>query len=159
MDDIVNQEDIQKLLEQIEAAFDQVPKGPMTIHEGEAKDDYRYATVEEERRERSRRWQEVEDRHLLECTCAMSYLDPISWRYYIPAYISWTLRNHDADENLVDSVVYQFGHLDSYLSRDHYESLNKAQAKAVYQFQQLMNVPYPGYVKPEVLRYWKSLSQ
>jgi hypothetical protein len=44
------------------------------------------------------RWEDVPDRLIEENDSALCFLDPMGFRYYLPAYMVWSLRNHETSE-------------------------------------------------------------
>lgn len=102
-------ESVEDLIGAIEAAFAGVPRGQVTIHEAEVMDDY--GTDAERRsahaRDLEQDWREVAGSSIAACPCALSYFDPPSWRFYLPAYMRWTLqRLKDATCPSIDDVIY-----------------------------------------------------
>ena len=85
-----------ELVERIERAFSDVPKGPMSIHEAERLDHCR-VTRADQQLERSKdcdsRWQDIPDAAIEECCYALAFFDVGSWRYHIPAYMRWSVAN------------------------------------------------------------------
>ncbi|MCR9142308.1 MAG: hypothetical protein NXI24_08645 [bacterium] len=101
-----------ELIELIEAAFDGVPQPPeLTLHVAEAHDDYDYdRDAEHRRKDHIGRWQDVPWEHIERCTCALSYLDPVGMRYYLPAHMVWYLKNFGSTRVKFDSVLYLLGY-------------------------------------------------
>ena len=99
----------EELIRFIEKAFDGVeqPK-QLTLHVAEAHDDYDYDhDLEHRRKDYIGRWQEVPEEHLKECSCALSYLDKVGMRFYLPAYMVWYLRSFDEKDGVpTDGVLY-----------------------------------------------------
>jgi hypothetical protein len=97
------------LIRFIEEAFNGVeqPK-QLTLHVAEARDDYDYDhDLEHRRKDYVGRWQDVPEEHLKECDCALSYLDKVGMRFYLPAYMTWYLKFFgNKKEVYLDSVLY-----------------------------------------------------
>ncbi len=82
---------------------------PITIHEAEVIDSY--GTEAERRRARrldtEDRWDEVPDRSVEKCATALCHLDPEGWRFYLPAYMVWTLHHFKKRGVMVpDHTIY-----------------------------------------------------
>jgi len=147
----------EQIVLKIKTAFGGVRKGNKTIHEGEAMDDYRTATEEERKREKSKHWGEVKAAHLLECSCALTYLEGDSWKYYVPAYVRWLLQNHSSDENLSDAAFYAFTS-EREFSVNKYKLLDKAQSETIYLFLLFMESLWKSPVEAEkaIPLYWQA---
>lgn len=134
------------IIDAIRAAFAGVPRGSITLHEAEVIDAYGSAEEQAEarRRDTEASWDRVPDLDIEECTAALSYLDPESWRYYIPAYMIWTLRHFRVNCSIVsDFTIYTFDAserdlaLREYMSK-RYRMLDVAQSRAVCRFLRYM---------------------
>ncbi|RYX82142.1 hypothetical protein EON83_20710 [bacterium] len=96
----------QALIDEITAAFDGVSReGGVSYTEARMLDDKGpFATVEglaeARRQDTETRWQDVpeDDIGLGAGHSNLSFLDPIGFRYYIPAYIVWYLRYMDEED-------------------------------------------------------------
>lgn len=130
---------VQLLKETFRSSFTEVPKGPMTLFEAEAHDDYRDATPEERSLEQSRYWWEVADDHIQQCQTALHYLDLVSWKYYIPAYIKFTLDRalEGTGENSMDTVIFSLNY-PQHLNR--FEVFSEEQSRAIFAFLSFMEV-------------------
>lgn len=127
------------ILGDIRRVFAGVRRGLVTLHEAEVIDDY--GTDEERAAARlldpDGPWEDVPDDHIAGSPWSLSHLDPQSWRYYIPAYVSWSLRHPEDRENIIhDCIIYTFdigpGLVDYALAR--FETLTPDQAAAVARF-------------------------
>jgi hypothetical protein len=99
------------IIDAIRSAFTGVPRGQVTVHEAEVIDSY--GTDTERRRARrldiDERWDEVPDAHIEACDNALCHLDPEGWRYYIPAYMVWSLRHFRRSPSMTsDHTIYSF---------------------------------------------------
>lgn len=142
------------LIEEINAAFDGVSReGGVSMSEAEVIDDY--GSDEERAQARARdtesRWQDISDEQLA-LNWPISFFDPIGFRYYMPAYLTYYLRwmNVDEDEwddsafhgNGSDSLFYHLsaGHLKGEIE-DHFllkfEIFTPAQGRAIAHFLEL----------------------
>jgi len=138
--------EVRAIVEEIRAAFAGVPRGAVTIHEAEVID--AYGTDAKRRRARLRdtedRWDEVPDRTVEECTTALCHLDPEGWRFYLPAYMVWTLHHFKRTGSIVpDHTIYALdlswndrGVREYQLQR--FRLLDEAQSRAVCRFLQHM---------------------
>lgn len=86
------------VLDMIHRAFDGVQRGRgRTLHETMVLDDY--GSEEEQRKAREMdqetRWQDVPDSTLDSYSSYLGYLDMEGHRYYLPALMSWAIRNDD----------------------------------------------------------------
>ena len=94
------------LIELITHAFDGVERGStLTMHEADVQDfggDYAKAR----QRDTDTRWQEVSDAAIEFCQTALGIVDTAGFRYYLPAYMIWTLNNFMSDSNVVDFTIY-----------------------------------------------------
>jgi hypothetical protein len=102
-------ESIEEIIHAIATAFVGVGRGQVTLHEAEVMDVY---GSEVERREARRRdpeddWTTVPAASLEECPSALSFLDPESWRFYLPAYMRLALRHFGLPHNsAIDQAIY-----------------------------------------------------
>lgn len=131
------------LLALIERAFDGVPRGQITLHEADLLDRYEFTVAEQEAarsKDQESRWQDVPDEAIVDNADAMPFLDPASWRYYLPAFMSWSIRHIDEkDADPVDATIYTVAHTDtSYLDR--YRTLSDDQVSAVARFLRFMMI-------------------
>lgn len=91
-----------ELIEDITSAFGGVSREDgTTLHEAIALDDYE---SEDEQRAARRldvdtSWQDVPDADISACSSALSFLDEKGFRYYIPAFMTYTLRHWGDDED------------------------------------------------------------
>ena len=131
------QAEIELLIKRIQNAFagTQLEDG-VTIHEAHLDGCY---LKEEDRLEARAKdtevdWSEVPDWKIERFPSALSFFDVQGWRFYIPAYMIWTLKNWRTTNLIVaDYVVWEFDPTtDSSLPR--YESLSAEQAYAAYWF-------------------------
>ena len=136
------QDNAEEIIEEIRAAFAGVPRGKITIHEAEVIDSY----GDDGARDRARlldtesSWEQIPDSHVEECSWALCHLDPVSWRYYIPKYMLWALRNFKTNNSIVtDFTIYTFDVSSSdagvrEYKQERYRLLNPFQSWAVCRF-------------------------
>jgi hypothetical protein len=130
--------EIELLIRQIQDAFagTQLEDGT-TIHEADLEGCY---LKEEERLEGRAKdteadWSEVPDWKIERFPSALSFFDVKGWRFYIPAYMIWTLKNWRTTTLITaDYVVWSVDPTMPDFSLPRYESLSVAQAHVVYRF-------------------------
>lgn len=102
------------LVADISAAFDGVSReGATTLHEAEALDDWK--SPEEQRSARrldpEAKWQDVPDADIFACCSALSFLNEQGFRYYIPAFMLYSLRHWGDDWNgILNACEYHLLH-------------------------------------------------
>lgn len=107
MNDVLRDEIIADITE----AFGGVRRGEITIHEANVIDD---CGSEAERRaararDTEKRWQDVPDSDIESYPSALSFLCPESFRYYVAAYMVWSLRYYrTSDSASSDFTIYAF---------------------------------------------------
>ena len=165
--------DKSELIELIRMTFRGVSRhGGVSLHETEVIDNY--GTDEERlaarKKDRDGRWQDVPHEDLAE-VCGIggiSFFDPIGWRYYLPAYMTWILAGGaESDSCASDFLFYSL--IISRKSRGYdlprFESLDLAQKQTVKAFLEFvsngdLDVDY--YVedaKKALVNYWDSLEE
>lgn len=80
----------------IERAFDGVSRGEgTTLHQAIAIDDYasEEAVAEAKQYDTETRWQDVPDDVIAQSPSVLTFLDETGRRYYLPAYMRWTITN------------------------------------------------------------------
>lgn len=100
--------DLEDLIKTITEAFDGVPQPErITIHVAEAHDEYDYEHDDEHRqKDFIGRWQDVPHEHIQRCQTALSYVDSIGMRFYLPAYMVWYLLNLRGSAVTSDHTLY-----------------------------------------------------
>ena len=134
-------ESVEDIITAIEEAFAGVARGAVTLHEAEIIDDY--GTEAERLHARTYdpevNWRDVPDSSIQECPAALSFVDPVSWRFYLPAYMRFGLRHlRDPRNSAIDHAIYS---LDGggtpqrgEFTLERFRTLNEAQARAVRRF-------------------------
>jgi len=98
-----------EIIVEINTAFAKVRRGNITLHETEVIDSY---GSDKERRTARRqdtelRWQDVPAPVIQAHPSALSFLCPESFRYYIAAYMVWSLRHYNtSDSASSDFTIY-----------------------------------------------------
>ena len=102
----------QALIEKITQAFEGVSReGGVSLSEAWVIDDYGSDEERAEARARDsdKKWEEVPDKDIHFGYSCFSFLDDIGFAYYIPAYMTWYLRNIDSeDPEVVNSNTFEF---------------------------------------------------
>ncbi len=154
------------LIQLIQEAFDGVdqPK-KITLHVAEAHDDYDYDHDSEHRaKDFFGPWQEVPDAHIAACQCALSYVDAVGMRYYLPAYMVWYLKQLDSGGASSDHTLYSLDNhpkepsLNRY-QMDRFSLFSDAQRRACARFLKYCTEEVPdltdGYFAAKKYdRYW-----
>jgi hypothetical protein len=140
-------EQAEALIEEIREAFKKTPRGPLSIHQAmHVKDPWQYDLEAEGRKDRDQTWEEIPGAVIESAGEAFYGADAESWRYFIPAFMVWTLKNFRTNDSFVcDQTIYTF---DPYsVVRDEelhkrqlyrFSLLSKRQAGAVLQFLKYM---------------------
>jgi hypothetical protein len=129
---------IEQVIKEVEDAFRGVPLGKLTLHEAEALDGYATDVERRAAREldREQDWRDVPDTAIQECSVALSFLDPESWRFYLPAYIRYGLRHPGG--GAVDSAIYALNpagiRQHERITEERFGTLNAGQVRAVCSF-------------------------
>jgi hypothetical protein len=96
------------LLQLIQIAFQNVPRGQLSMHQAhiaKSADADRLTAAGE--LDHDRCWTEISDHTIEEARNALYGADPASWRYFLPAYLSWTVRNFmSSDSFICDQTIY-----------------------------------------------------
>jgi hypothetical protein len=134
------------IIDAIRRAFAGVPPGRITLHEAEIMDGYPSAAECQQARvlDTDVSWDQVPDAAIEECPTALNYLDHEGWRYYVPAYMIWSLRYFRSSDSIVsDFTIYTFDpsasnpQLRKY-KRERFRLLDHAQSCAVCRFLRFM---------------------
>jgi hypothetical protein len=163
-----------RLLRAIEQAFGDVKRlDGITLHEAMVLDDY--GSVQEQAAARcldpEDRWQSVPDQVLIDCTSALSFLDPPGFRFYLPAFMGLGLRRFHLrpDPHGIRSIC------EFHLTRDRGKSLRQsdpaemvakygftpAQVQAIAQFLRLtldFTWNHEGAVFEQAVARWEALA-
>ena len=106
VDDLLTDDE---LLVLIETAFDGVTRDDgMTFHEALVISDYgsQEEFIAAGELDTETRWQDVPDSDLSTDTSIYCFLDPKGFRYYLPASMSWAVRNYANDEDNIGFFTY-----------------------------------------------------
>jgi hypothetical protein len=154
----------------VQEAFPLQPIPKMTLHQARLADQTMTRKIPEHewndagKRDIGRTWQDLTDEEIISCDAALSHFDESSFVYYLPAYLLFAVRNHNADwpdpgETTVGSVVFSVTHRTPYtLAR--FKLFSTEQRAAVIAFLELIAEKGSDYERPEAQksleRYWKT---
>jgi hypothetical protein len=134
-------ESVESIIQTIEQAFSGVRRGAITLHEAEVLDSYGTDAERQDARtlDTEDDWRQVPDASIGECPVALSFVDPKSWRFYLPAYMRFGLRFLTApSKGAIDHAIYSLDMGDNPTLADYklerFRTLNVEQARAVQQF-------------------------
>jgi hypothetical protein len=132
---------VDDIVREIEQAFGGVCRGEVTLHEAEVIDDYGTGAERQKARklDTEEDWREVPDASIQACPDALTFVDPVSWRFYLPAYMRYGLRHLGGSRNAaIDHAIYSLAkHEDKSLNdyqMERFRTLNAAQARAGQRF-------------------------
>ncbi len=97
------------LIKNINIAFDGVEQPTsITLLVAEAHDEYDYENDQKWReKDYNGSWQGIPDKLIQHCQSALSYVDKHGMRFYLPAYMTWYVKNFDTtDEVDTDNTLY-----------------------------------------------------
>ena len=140
----------EELIELIRGAFCGVKLGDaISLREADIIDRYAQGESFEEARAQDEKdsWEKIED-DLLEGLQVLAHLDAEGMRYYIPAYMVWTLNNYQRSDSMsTDSTIYTLNPYDPHGREDEgfglgfssyrlerYALLSRSQSKAIAEF-------------------------
>lgn len=136
-----------EVISEIERAFRHVKRGNgVSLHEADAIDDYRSEAECKAARELDTEngWQSVPEKDIEKYYWIFPFLDPKGYRYYLPAYMVWSLKNYelgksvDSGSAVIDSLCMSKS-LDQQERYTTYLSLlNQDQCVAIAQFLKFM---------------------
>ncbi len=135
----------ERLIEEIRQAFAGVSREDgITLHEANVIDLYG-SDVERaaaRRLDRDERWEDVPDDLIESHPSILTFLDAKGFRYYLPAYMVWALRNLGSDSLSVDFTIYALSpsRLPGFRrwSLERYGIFNSGQATAICRFLRFM---------------------
>ena len=154
----------------IREAFPLQPIPKMTLHQAQLADQTLTRSIPEQewndagRKDAGRTWQNLTDEEIISCDAALSHFDESSFVYYLPAYLLFAVRNHDANwqhagEMTVGSVVFAVTHRTPY-TLGRFKRLSAEQRAAVIAFLELVAEKGNDQERPQAQkaleRYWKT---
>ncbi len=132
------------LIEQIAKAFEGVTREDgVSLHEARAIDDYEgdEGRAAARKKDTDCRWQDVPDEWIEYFSDVLSFFDAKGFRYYIPAYMIWSLKNYRATQSMsLHSTIYalQIYQCPNSNPYEPFSLLSAAQSKAVCDFLRFM---------------------
>jgi hypothetical protein len=133
------------VIEIIKKAFQTVTRENGTsLHEADVIDGYGSEEEQKEARklDKDTHWSEILDEDIKKFPSILSFLNPVGWRYHIPAYMIWTIKNYkNSDSFTVDSTIYDFIlQEEKYLNwcMERFSLLTQEQSRAVAMFLKYM---------------------
>lgn len=132
------------LIAQIERDFEGVSRrGGVSISEAHAIDDWESdaSCAAARKGDKDSQWTELDIEHQDPGGSALSFMDPIGFRYHLPAYLCYTLRcgyreitDHHTDHFTHESIIYKLGGADGCYNADRWELLSDSQRACVARF-------------------------
>ena len=163
-----------QLLKDIKAAFSSVRReNGTTLHQTQAIDDYEGPEQELAARklDTDKRWEDVSEQDIIKYYSALSFLDNIGYRYYIPAHMSWAVKNYKLgsfDFLILDRILYSLDPGDeTELAKrelEKFELFNKHQKEVICRFLEFMRDEAKDYLighcaaEHALQRYWGQFS-
>jgi len=160
------------VIEKIDKAFSDVLRGKgITLHEtdvvdccGSAKERAKARQLDTEER-----WQDVPDNDIEIQYSALCFLDPEGFRYYLPAYMRWSLRYYKSSDSLSsDSTIYSLGPSGNKgvtdWNRERWGVFTPRQCQVILDYLELMAHDEEGYADTfaaelAINTYWRQFSQ
>lgn len=151
----------------IARAFQQVQREDgVSLHEADVLDSYGTDSqrAAARRKDVDTSWCDVPAADIEHYHAVFSFLDPKGFRYYIPAYMTWSLRNYQSSRSMtVDSTIYALALHDQAELRDYqlerYSLLTNEEGGAVLAFLRYMAHETDGRVddraaRDAIRKYW-----
>lgn len=159
------------VLREIEAAFDGISReGGLSLHEAEIVDNYGTPAQRDDARtlDTDTRWQDVPSGDIRTYHWILAALDPIGYRYYLPAYMTWSLMNLKSprDTTSIDATIMSLTRGEDEAHEewefDRFSVFTPRQADAIARFLQFFVAHAGGALATEaglaLDRYWKTRS-
>ena len=159
---------LEAVITEIESAFAGVEiKGGTTLHEAEAID---RGLSDDERlkariKDTAKRWADVPEKDIENHPEALSFLDAPGYRFYLPAYMIWSLKNYRISGSLSsDYTIYSLAPdnkaKDNAWKLKRFRTFTPAQGRAIFRFLKFMAECTDGYAddfaaKTAMDGYWK----
>jgi Family of unknown function (DUF6714) len=134
------------IIGEIRRAFCDVSRDEgVTLHEALVIDTYGSDSDRSAAREldTDRRWEDVPDQLIEENDSVLCFVDPKGFRYYLPAYMVWSLRNYETSEGfshnhpIFSLSLSQSGSMRQW-DLERFEVFNDEQARAICKFLRFM---------------------
>lgn len=148
------------VIQEIERAFDGVTRDDgITLHEAVALDDYASDDGRAQARllDTESRWQDVPDKDIEREYTIFSFLDDQGFRYYLPAYLTWALRNFEHTQSAsLDSIIFALEPSSYFPQRS--TLFDHAQAAAIARALEFLMTD-PRFDDPSTLNAWTHWAQ
>ena len=130
--------DVAERIQQIHEAFAELTLGGgLTLHQAHLEgfyDEDEEEWLAARGKDMESHWAEVPDWKLESKSSALFFFDPEGWRFYIPAFMCWSLKNWRTTKSItVDFVLGTLARNNEYVMKQP-ELLNRAQSEAVCDF-------------------------
>jgi hypothetical protein len=155
------------VIREIEAAFDGITReGGVSLHEADVIDNYGTPAERDAARalDTENRWQDVPAGDIRTYHWVLPFLDPIGYRYYLPAYMTWSLTNLNSprDTTSIDATIFSLtrGEDEKYeeWELDRFKTFMPVQSKAIGAFLRYLEAHAGGTLaasaKRALERYW-----
>jgi len=138
----------QHVIKTITTAFASVSRGIYTLRQARVIDDYGTPKQMREagRLDTDTHWTEVSDEDIKHHTDIHTFLDDASFRYYIPAYMVWSIKNYNGDNTISCESTIRALILDPWGNEESrradiakFQMFDQAQSAAVLAFLRFMN--------------------
>jgi len=152
------------VIEEIRAAFRDVEKGQLTLHQAILSTwaDEEHVLANQGRSHK--RWEEITDKEIEAGGKALYGADPKSWRFFIPAFMIWSLRFLKVNDAFVsDQTIYSFDPegvkpASSLSKLERFQLLSLPQKRAIRRFLEYMarNDSYADatFAQKAINQYW-----
>ncbi len=147
------------IIEEIVDAFRGVTSGEIILHEADVLNDNGSQEEAEKARELDTEssWEEIPDEWIKNSGGALSYYDPQSWQYYIPAYMIWSLKYFRISDSIASNcTIYTFDLSEDdpeskQYAMERFQQLDQKQSVAVCRFLRYMDCDD---AKKALQKYW-----
>src|SRR5450432_2467058 len=100
----------QSIIDEIRNSFSDVKRGPLSPHQA---NNVKYATPQQLNEfgnlDVDDNWAEIPDQDIEANDRALYGADPESWRYFLPAWMIWSLRSFRTNDLFIaDQIIYTF---------------------------------------------------
>lgn len=150
----------QEVIDAVSEAFHGVAREDgVTLHEARVIDDYGSNDERAAARmlDTEKVWEDVPHADIEEYSEALSFLDPKGFRYYIPAYMIWAVREFGKTDSMsVNATVFHLTNLDGDFGFTRLDLLSEPQRTAVAMFLLYISMEHGDHNATEsVRRFWR----
>ncbi len=169
---VSRESDAEAVIQAIRSAFHGVAlEDGVSMSQARVKDDWGTWEVEAKARELDKEtgWEEISDEKIEELSDILPFLDSKGFRFYIPAYMIWSLRHPESTSWVRDGTVYSLddhsgkGSIFEYDESIHkgqiwrFALLSEKQSRAVYEFLRYIEKNCDGFSEDAsayITTYW-----